>query len=233
MVGAVIDKCGGPTASVIDEHTVLGELKASLDLADLEISQSERGHARFYFEAELEAETREGNISAAPGFSGANVDAIYEVVSSDSPPVFEIPIYEDIEDIIRAEREGRRAIMLTNADSTGYFLSWMPAAAVPVVVWSKRPLFSITGSTLDDNIELPTYFDSMIINRAALKVLDYLLSPEVPRDWTRFVSSRKQSIIDELNKFELRWENFRMEVPDDGATLVRQFYDPLEDMMRM
>lgn len=229
LVADILDKCGEPVKAELDAFVALNELMTVLDAMNLELMQSGKGRAVYKVSATLAAGVREGVIADAAAFDG--YEEAYEILTSGSPPREAIAIYDDFQDLVAAEESGERAMIFTGLNGTNYTLSWKPDQALNIELWGNKVSLIFSRADFHTESNIPDLFESLAVLRASFGTLDHLLLPDVKKDYTRFVSARKGTMAMGLGVLEGRWSAFRGGIRDDGTTLRRRWYDPIEDLM--
>lgn len=231
IISDVLDKCGEPVKHELDAFLVQNEVMTEIDKANLELIQSGRGRADYKVTTTFAAGSRTGTI-VDTNFQNV-YDECWRVIPGTTPQYAAIAIYDDFEDLQRAEADGPEAIIFTGIRSNQYELSFTPTTPLTVELRSQKIVVTSNESNLDDENDLPSLFQNLIVARAAYKCLTYLLHPDVKKDYSRFVAGRKADVAIDLDVFEARWLVFRSGAADDDGLLQRRFYDPIEDMMSL
>lgn len=140
-----------------------------------------------------------------------------------------IEVFDDIEDLTRAENDCRKGIVFQGLDraSTTYFLSWIPLEAIAAEVWGRQ--ISAELVSLAALPPFPAEFSLLCAYRTADFVLNQLLLID-DRKFGNFVIAQKGSIRGEMLRLSNIWDIYKEKPAGaDNVSRVRPF-DVFADM---
>lgn len=173
-----------------------------IDTMMLELANSSKAIKGLKESITLAANTNTGEL---PQSSLVLQDFFICYRENDSELLF-LNVLDDIEDLKRAEVEGKRAILFTGFAPRSYYLSWKPAAAISCEMWGKS-----IGQEITDLNGLPPFPKEFGLY-CAYRIADFTLNQLLAIDaklWQPFVIAQKTSIKDEKKRLDHIWDVYR------------------------
>lgn len=224
-----IDLCGARLVEKLPAHTAILHTLNAIDDIELELSHSSKGIR--LKKSNVTLASREGTVGdiqlILPEFIRYRPNNIQ---TNDEYGVWQfIEIVSDIDDLTRAERGMREAVMFSNRDGAPtlfYTLSFTPQYAIYAEIYGRQKMSAST--TLDTAPNIPEQYGRFAAVKAALMMLDEVLLLDGADKFVPFVQSRKISLLADKQNLSHWWTVYKSNADDATSVGYSKPYDPFE-----